>query len=124
MTARGPGGAARSASAASNTPAAAELDPPVRTTLTALNASLGSGLNGATTSGFGPASTTTVRAPCGNRSRNSVAPLCTAASSSAVTSDPVSITRATDSRLDASGVTVVGTGSPSTVTDSSSDVTV
>ncbi len=106
--------------AASNVPAVVDRVPPERSALTALSASAGSGLKGATTCGSPPDATTMVRTPSGSRSRNSVAPLCTASNASAVMSDAVSITRATDRLRDIMGVTVVVTGLPSTVTDNAS----
>src|SRR5918994_78009 len=96
MIARGPGGAIASFWAASNVPAVVDRVPPERSALTALSASAGSGLKGATTRGSPPDATTMVRTPSGSRSRNSVAPLCAASNASAVMSDAVSTTRATD----------------------------
>jgi hypothetical protein len=120
MIARGPAGAIASFWAASNVPAVVDRAPAERSALTALRASAGSGLKGATTRGSPPDATTMVRTPSGSRSRNSVAPLWTASNASAVMSDAVSITRATDRLRDAIGVTVVVTGCPSTVTDNAS----
>jgi hypothetical protein len=88
----------------------------------ALSASARSALNGATTCGSPPAPTTMVCAPSGSRSRNSAAPLCTAASSCDVRPDAVSITRATERLLDAMGVTVQATDSASMVTEHDSAV--
>src|ERR671919_454956 len=119
MIARGPGGAIASFWAASNVPAVVDRVPPERSALTALSASAGSGLRGATTRGS-PPDATMVRTPSGSRSRNSVAPLCAASNTSGGMSDAVSITRATDRLRDAMGVTVVVTGLPLTVTDNAS----
>src|SRR5918995_3115988 len=120
MIACGPGGAIASFCAASNVPAEVDRVPPERSALTALSASAGLGLKGATTRGSPPDATTMVRAPSGSRSRNSVAPLCTASKLPAVMSDAVSITRETDRLRDAMGVTVVVTGLPLTVIDNAS----
>jgi hypothetical protein len=120
MIARGPGGAIASSWAASKVPAVVDRVPPERSALTALSVSAGWGLKGATTRGSPPDATTMVRTPSGSRSRNSVAPLCTASNAFGVMSDAVSITRATDRLRDAMGVTVVVTGLPLTVTDNAS----
>ena len=91
-----------------------------RSALTADSAGPGPERNGATSRAEPPEATTALCAPGGSRSRNSVAPLCTASSSSGAIPPEVSMTRTTDSRLEASGVTVVDTGSPPIVTDRSS----
>ena len=117
MIARGPGGADSRDCAASMVAAMVAREPPTRSALIALSASARRSLKGATTSGWPPAVTTMVCAPSGSRNRNSVAPLCTAASSCGVRPDAVSITRATERLPDAMGLTVVATGSPSIVTE-------
>ena len=87
----------------------------------AVRASAGAGFSGAATRGSSPAVTTMVWAPAGRRSKNSVAPLCTASSICGVVPDAASMTMATDRLLEATGVTVVGTRRPPIVTDTSSD---
>ena len=84
-------------------PPPSDRSPPVRSALTAESAAPGPDPNGATKRAEPPEATTALCAPAGSRSRNSVAPLCTASSSSGAIPADVSTTRTTDRLLEASG---------------------